>query len=688
MVYAVRLVGLICLMLTATGADWADHPENKWVKHSSTPTAPVPHFGWEGGGDYDPVHRLWIHHAGHDGVPQGFHLFCYDIDTGTWQQRFPNTSPPGACCVDGAHVYDRAHARYVRFPGASLGHGYQWSRGVKLKNSAVWLYDVAANSWTNMRPPPYKPFSPKEGLGYLNGGAVYDPNHELALSFGGQDNAGDTNNLFAYDAYTNALHRLPAATRPSPRDGMGMCYDSKKDCLVLFGSQYNDDEQTWIYRLDSGRWEAHVLNPHPPGKKLGTYSTIPRLAYDSRNGICLGLVWDTNKGTHETWALDVKNLRWTKLNPAVEPDPSMSRSRNLAYSPELNAFLLETSSQAGKGNDPQIWSFRYRTPPADAVPPPPENVELVTAANKITLNWSPGSSSVKEHAIYRARAIEPWKAKFDKIAAVSGQQFEDTSAEPGSDLLYYICAIGNNGLMSRPSVRAHTQPRVSLKPVVSVLAADKVQVNWKAHPAADVVGYNLYRGLVTVRTVKKGTPAPWKDNNPEYDAPIPAEVRDITDIQKLNASAITGTSFSDNQVSLSKNAVKEGDFKYHVFAYIVRAVNRLGVESGPSPYALTIPAEPEHVFNREAGDTASLEWAASLEQGVRGYRIYKLDGVWNINCLTPEPIKTTTFQHAGGKKATRYWITAIDALGQEGQPSSPVWHGRSYAGFFQGDRHQ
>ncbi len=264
------LASSLFLMLACSGADWTDHPENRWVLRSPTPVAPAPHFGWEGGGDFDPIHRLWMHHAGHDGVPQGFHLFTFDPANGRWEQRFPNTSPPGACCVDGAHVYDIAHERYVRFPGASLGHGYQWSRGVKLKNSPVWLYD----------------------------------------------------------------------------------------------------------------------------------------------------------------------------------------------------------------------------------------------------------------------------------------------------------------------------------------------------------------------------------------------------------------------------------YKYVVFAYIVRAVNRLGVESGPSPYALTIPCEPANVFNREAGGAANLDWSPNPERGIQGYRIYKLEGVWNIVSLTPEPIKATSFRHVANGQLTRYWITAVDGLGQEGQPSSPVWHMRSYQGFFQGDRHQ
>ena len=51
-------------------------------------------------------------------------------------------------------------------------------------------------------------------------------------------------------------------------------------------------------------------------------------------------------------------------------------------------------------------------------------------------------------------------------------------------------------------------------------------------------------------------------------------------------------------------------------------------------------------------------------------------------------MQATTFTHKGGKAATRYWVMAVDALGQEGQPSSPAWHNRSYKGFFEGEWHQ
>src|SRR5215468_12123756 len=86
----------------APAPDWSKHPENTWVKQSPREGGAVPAFLYEGSGDYDPFTRRWIHHAGHDGIPQGFHTFVFDLDTGKWAQQFPPTSPPGVCCVDGA----------------------------------------------------------------------------------------------------------------------------------------------------------------------------------------------------------------------------------------------------------------------------------------------------------------------------------------------------------------------------------------------------------------------------------------------------------------------------------------------------------------------------------------------------------------------------------------------------------
>jgi hypothetical protein len=185
--------------------------------------------------------------------------------------------------------------------------------------------------------------------------------------------------------------------------------------------------------------------------------------------------------------------------------------------------------------------------------------------------------------------------------------------------------------------------------------------------------------------VKKGKLA-WTDNDPEYAEPMPTGCAHVN-IQKLNEQPLTETTFRD-RVDLTAKLPESDDYRFAVYAYIVRAVNLLGTESGPSPYALTIPSEPRNVFCREEGEFAELKWDASREQGIAGYHVYKLVDTWEIARVTDEPIAETTFRHEGGKGESRYWVVAVDALGQEGQPSSPVWFNHSHRGFFSGDWHQ
>lgn len=213
-------------------------------------------------------------------------------------------------------------------------------------------------------------------------------------------------------------------------------------------------------------------------------------------------------------------------------------------------------------------------------------------------------------------------------------------------------------------------------------------MSWSAHPAKDVIGYNIYRGVASIRTVRKGTPAAWADNDPEYAEPMVVELLDVKEITRLNDRPRTQTTFVD-QVDLTRKGPQSTDYRYLVYAYIVRAINRLGTESGPSPCALTIPSEPVNVLCREDGEMVELKWDANLEKGISDYHVYKLQGgVFNIVRVTDRPISTTSFTHRPGRDATRYWITAADALGQEGQPSSPVWCNHSYPGFYKGEWHQ
>jgi hypothetical protein len=124
----------------------------------------------------------------------------------------------------------------------------------------------------------------------------------------------------------------------------------------------------------------------------------------------------------------------------------------------------------------------------------------------------------------------------------------------------------------------------------------------------------------------------------------------------------------------------------------------LGVEGGPSPYWLTIPAAPTGLFAREDGEQCKLKWSANADKQLKGYRVYRMEGPrvngpgQSVTRVTADPVTEIAYTDAkAGKDTRRYWVVAVDALGQEGFPSAPVWHyreyRRSYAPFV-GDWHQ
>jgi fibronectin type 3 domain-containing protein len=412
------------------------------------------------------------------------------------------------------------------------------------------------------------------------------------------------------------------------------------------------------------------------------------LAYDSIHGIVLCLAWLGEEKGHETWALDLARRQWMKLSPAAEPSGSKSRSRNLGFDAKRNLFILETSSS--KTNRPEIWTYRFKQVVDDRREAgAPTNLQIVTLSDgKARLTWTASPTvGVNEYRAYRGAGEDAWKVQLDQIATTDGMRFDDNGLRLGQSYWYAVKAVGKDGLNSPMSNRARTQPRVLNQPVVSVLDSNRIEVKWDRHPAADVIGYNLYRGIANVKTVIKGTPAAWRDNDPEYSEPKVVQVRDIVKLQKLNDAPVTDLRYVD-QYDLASPGPESGDYKYAVLAYVIRAVNKLARESGPSPYALSIPSEPTGVLCREQGDEAELKWDRNPEQAIAGYHIYKLKSTWEIVRLTVRPTPATTFRHLAGDSPTRYWVVAVDALGQEGQPSSPAWFRHSYRDFFAGEWHQ
>ncbi|MBM3830892.1 MAG: hypothetical protein FJ406_10200 [Verrucomicrobia bacterium] len=608
-------------------------PLNTWVKLSPlTNTPPSPRLGYEGACVWDSKHQVMIRYGGHNqggGGEQHSEIWTFDPRTAKWMLKEPNVQPPGICCGQ-QNVFDPVQGRYLRFPSFSGSHGWQWWREIYLNDSSVWSYDLAENKWRNLRPIPTAQPKPLRC-------ATWDDFKSVVVLFGGETSNEGT---LVYDSHLNAWTHQKPSPQPEFRSGGNMAYDAARRRHILFGAQFNNDPHTWAYSLADNRWTSLQPAQLPPTDKNDAV-----LAYDSVNQIVLVLVRvaegkeENAKARLETWMFDTGANQWTKLNPPREPDVSGSRARNLAYAPELNAFLLENRTHPPSGPaEQQVWALRL---------------------GGTRTGEAPSTLKLKESL-------------------------------PAS---------------------APARPRLVEDITVSVVAADRVELAWKQSTEPGVVGYHVERAAVEVATedqlhrLKRQT-APLAE-------PSVGAITKVGPFQRITHTPVKPPSYTDTAVDLQqpqplrdtplferKFNAEQFDpagkpYRFAVFAYRVLAVTDRGAESGASAAEFTIPSPVQWLFAKEASTTCHLKWAANAEKSLRGYRVYRMNGRYDkdpIPRLTPEPVAATMFTDPeAGKNARRYYVVAVDALGQEGFPSSPVWFEREWKPFympFTGEWHQ
>ena len=667
--------------------DIPDHPANTWVKRTPTATTPPsPRLGYEGDCVWDPKHRVVLRYGGHNqggGGEQGSEVWVCEPFRGTWTMKEPNTSPPGVCCAQ-QNVFDPCQARYLRFPAFSASHGWQWHREVYLNQSAVWSYDLETNTWRNLRPLPAFPLAPLRC-------ASWDSDAEVVVVFGGE---GSSQGTLVYDPYTNSWTAMKPARQPEFRSGGNMTYDAARKVHVLFGKQFGDDSITWAYDLKKNEWRDLKPEGSPPTKENDAV-----LAYDAVSKVVVAIVKRTEgkdeQAKHElqTWVYDPAANTWKRMSPEREPDPSGSRARVLMAAPELNLIFLEDCPS--KPREQQIWSYRYAEGKA---PAKPVALSVKTEADAVTLTWPPLAEPV---AVLRGSGERPWELEFEEIARVKAGEGKYRDAKLRAGTVYHY-------RLGVPSLRARTQPRPPEDVVVSVLEGNKVEVNWKKSPEDDVVGYSIEEAVVAVLSDDELTRL--KSRTRSLERPSVGAIQSVSSFRRAVSDPVAGPPFevvSFAPVEAGRPATYERTFGKEerdpngkpygreVRAFRVRAINALGVASGPSAAMLSIPSSPQGLFAKEEGTTCHLKWAANPEKGIQGYRLYRMDGRFDkepVTRLTPDPILALTFSDPdAGKKSRRYYVVAVDALGQEGFPSSPVWFDREWKSFykpFTGDWHQ
>jgi hypothetical protein len=709
------MVVLLSLAFLAPCAEPAtlDQAPNTWVKRSpAANTPPSPGLAYEASLVWDGKNRRVIRFAGHNqggGGEQNAEVWTFDPITAKWELKEPNTSPPGACCNQ-QNLFDTYQGRFIRFPAFSGSHGWHWFRENYLSNSTVWNYDLATNTWRDRRPAPAPRIAPLRC-------ASWDTDHQVALVFGGE---GSREGTLVYDPYTNTWHRLKPKDEPDPRSGGNMAYDSANLLHVLFGTQFDNDPFTWTFDLRKNTWTQHKPKLSPP-----TDRNDPVLAYDSNSKRTIALVRSLDKfegkepitGHVETWSFDTTQFDgtsrgvWTKLKPEREPDGWSNRRRIMVAAPELNALVCEVyvnSTEKVKGIDreQQMWTYRFaKTDPPSVLPP--TNVRIRTEKDAAVIEWDASPTpNLSGYLIAVETGETPWSTtRGTTQVGPDTLKFRDDKIKPGKVTYYSIAALDETGRPSEYTPPARAQPRIAEDVVVSVVSAKEVRLAWKT--VADAVGYHVERAPVEVFTEDQLVRLK-KDTDPLAEPSVGA-VKAIGKFERITKELAKTPAYTDTGIDLTKLTKVEGEavfthrfakeqidetgkpYRFGVYAYRIRAVNALGVGSGPSAWQLTIPSGVQNVFAKEDGTKCHLKWAANAETGIKGYRVYRMDGPklngpgQKVLRRTAEPVSETKWTDESNATDTkRYWIVAVDALGQEGIPSAPAWGWRQYKKIYDG----
>jgi len=321
---------------------------------------------------------------------------------------------------------------------------------------------------------------------------------------------------------------------------------------------------------------------------------------------------------------------WTKMSPPHEPDPAGSRARVLVSAPEENLIFLENCTS--RPREQQVWSLRM----APAKEP--------REARKPLARTGPG-------------AIE------DVVVTVKGAREVEVSWRPGKGFE----ALQNRYVVERAPVEVYSEDELKrLKSRTPPLPEPSVGAFRKVGAFETLTPEPLQGLFYFDRDVDLGEPVP-ASGPPVYDRPRAKEEVD-----------------PDGK-----------PYRFAVYAYRVRATSPSGTRGGPSAAVFTIPSAPSWVYCKEELGAAKLKWAPNPEKGIRGYRIYRMDGRFDkeaVARLSDEPTLETTFSDPkADRKTRRYYVVAVDALGQEGFPSMPVWYEREWKAYykpFTGEWHQ
>jgi hypothetical protein len=631
---------------------------------------PFPCFSWEyamapdgrGGfyvtGGHDEVEQVRVrdpYSVGHkEPFPDSFfgpmvsELWRYDVRRNGWQEVRQAAWGPRQCVAARHMTYDALHDCLVRTAACREGHSPK--PPVPLRGwgiFGVWVYDIQRRAWTWMQP--------SVSLGPL----TYDTKRHVVLG-------AKEGRVGVYDVHSNTVILRPETT-PAPKGEGAFAYDAAHDLALFVG----ESGETWTYDIDTNAWTERRPEPHPAPRKGFGFALDPATGF----GLLFGGRGDPRHFA-DTWTYDVGANAWRPHDLPMRPEGRFWWGQGILFDEVTRAFVLygglaqyERVEARYATGDVWVWKRAAETRPAGPALAAPKGI-IQTEARAVTLTWT----AVRGAAKYRLErgTGQPGAVRFELLAERPGRErtYTDTTVEPGTRYEYRVCGVKSTGAAGAWSAPLRTDPPAPRGLVVSALGRRGVEIIWQ--PSEDAALYRLRR------------------------------VRIVGDDQFADETMLDAGPKA-RYVDQPDRAPEEH------YQYQVQVVNTLGVPSGWSAPAGTIPSAPAHLVIRPnaARRSITLTWPANPEKNIVGYNLYRwveppfrfafqtepeliTPAWWTFDerknpsermlwvKVNDTPIKGTRFVDSGLKLVTAwYYIRAVNSLGVEGHfrtsYAMPVW---------------
>lgn len=622
---------------------------------------------WENGIAYDPRTRAVVQHGGHviGSYVQSSYTTLYELPSGEVRASTAGSRPQRRCLVD--LVYLDTIGRVLTGNGSS-SHGSLPQGGpaadyrsiIKGDPRGPFLYDSVTDTWEDART------IGTQWNRIPHAQLAYDPVHEAVVYI-----AGDR--LVMYSVRTNRIYGRALPEALHGRKAYGITGTGRHGEVVVFGGSgprswttFPDRQQaydeyvhddTWIYDIGADAWEEVSSAVRPPkGMPMADFLKLDLVYYEPLDRVVLWTVpvsapppTFSDWPAPELWSFDLGTRTWEILPSSGGPEfPGL-----LAAAADEEALVLVGGGRDGPpAANPrpalsrELWVGEVTVPRAlRPLAPDPAVVSARTSAATVELSWAATEGATYE--IWRAPA-SPFPGPFEQVGTANGSSWTDADVEPGVVHAYRVVRAGEP--LSRGSSSVFDQPLRVGGVTAAVESADRVVVSWQPASEPDVIGYRVYRATGAAVTWGGGA--------------------------RLTPTPVSTTSFVDQDAGLADGVLR---------AYWVVAVNELGIESGPSPLAYTMPDAPPgfRVVVNEARDRATIRWDWPASRGPARFEVSSNDHHENTldytseqvaawwaqwQPVTAEPITGNQVEVplADPERDYLFFVRAINVLGQRG----------------------